>query len=238
MDGTAWETGGGADPARGRHRVLSVTLGALAAAGLVAEFALRQDAIALGQRVLHDASGGVLTGMQVVPTTLSVCVMSALMLACYVAAKTVAECVWALWREPASAASVAGTLLAYALGVAVVAASMPVMPSLATSAWAGAAMVAVLLLWTCLLRPDVGLRLSLVPLARRAAARDALRASGAGMAGVPTDGGRDSDIARDEGEHEQGEPSDDARDAHDSDDGDQPVAASGNDVQRQVARGD
>jgi hypothetical protein len=231
-----------------RHRALSLAIGTITAGGAIATFAIKDDVIALGQSMLYAASGGTLIGTQVTPSCVTVALMTAIMLVAYVAAKTIAEGVCSLWREQATPLEAACTTLACVAGMGVLTASVPVMPSLAVSAGVGAIAVALLMLWTCLLRPDVGKRLSLVPLARRAAsARDASHAVSGGMAspqeirdwddtGTISDapGGGTSDWRRTEGITRQGEPRH-AGDTHDCDDGHQPEAAPGDGIQPQVA---
>lgn len=233
-----------------RHRVLSVALGGITICGIIAALELKDDVITLGQSMLYAASGGTLVGMQVTPTPTTVAIMTALVLVVYVAAKTVADGVCSLWREEATAGDTAIATLAIVIGMGIIAVTLPIMPNLATSAGMGAAIVTLLILWTCLLRPDIGDRMSLVPLARRsAAARGSSHASCDGMASSQEI--RDSDDMGKTPEAADGTPdwqriSDtvekgelhDAGDTHDRNHGNQPTTAPGHGVQPPMADSD
>lgn len=225
------------------HRVLSVTLGCVTAAGIAIAFALSDRVIAFGQSMLYAMSGGQIVGTQVTPSAATIAIMTAIMLVSYIAVKTLAEGICVLWDELATAGETALTALGCVIGMIVLSLALPMAPNLATSAGPGAVIVALLILLTCLLRPDIGGRTSLLPLERRASARS----------GSPTKAGeiRDSSAAEAGDEATMGTPDwqgavgaigqeelQHAGDTHDCDDGHQPGSDSGDDVQPPVAHRD
>jgi len=226
-----------------RHRVLAVALGSITIGGVIAALVLKDNVITLGQSMLYTASGGTLIGMQTTPTPTTIAIMTALALITYAAAKTIADGVYSLWKEEATAGETATATSACVIGISVLAVTLPPMPSLATSAGIGTAIVALLILWTCLLRPDIGDRMSLVPLTRRsAAARGSLHASSDGMAspreirdsnGMKKKPGTTEDMPDWQRilEITEQEELHDAGDTHDRDNGNQPATAPGHDVQ-------
>lgn len=233
-----------------RHRVLSVALGSITIGGIIAALVLKDNVITIGQSMLYTASGGTLVGMQITPTPTTIAIMTALVLVAYIAAKTVADGVYSLWKEEATAGETATATIACIIGIGVLAVTLPPMPSLATSAGIGAAIVALLMLWTCLLHPDIGDRMSIVPLTRRsAAARSSSHASSDGMA-LPQEIRDSNDMGKKPGTADdtpdwqriaeitaQGELHD-AGDTHDRDNGNQPATAPGHDVQPPMADSD